>query len=183
MIEEFIKYRTQLWLHIYYKTNKDRTLTEDLVQDLFLKLHHIDDIGKYEDRGKFLSWCKRVATNLVMDHYRKESRSKVDLIEDRMNMLSDHSQAGFGFPDPWNSKRFGVIDEEYEDTFVTDEMREQLMDALANLPEKARELLISRYFRNMTYNEIVLESGETLSNLLPRHHYTIKKLRKEFGYD
>ena len=88
MIEEFIKYRTQLWLHIYYKTNKDRTLTEDLVQDLFLKLYKIDESGQYEDQGKFLSWCKRVATNLVMDHYRKESRSKVDLIEDRMGLLN-----------------------------------------------------------------------------------------------
>ena len=183
MIEEFIKYRTQLWLHIYYKTNKDRTLTEDLVQDLFLKLYKIDESGQYEDQGKFLSWCKRVATNLVMDHYRKESRSKVDLIEDRMGLLNHTAKNGFGLPDPWNSNRFGVVDEDYEDSFVTDEMREQLMDALADLPEKQRELLISRYFRNMTYNEIVLESGEKLSNLLPRHHYTIKKLRKEFGCD
>lgn len=185
MIEKFIENRRKLWLHIYHKTNKDRPLTEDLIQDLFIKIHRIDQAGQYQDQGKFMSWCKRVATNMVMDHYRKESRSKIDLVEEKLQVINQTAPKGMTgvTVNAWNSLKFATEDQEHEDTFVTDEMREKLMEALGELPEKQRELLISRYFRNMTYNEIVLETGEKLENLLPRHHYTIKKLRKQFGCD
>jgi len=143
------------------KTSGDKELSEDLYQELFIKVRKTLESGNYKEEGKFINWLKRIAANLVIDYYRKESRIKLIAPNEEIDI--------FDF--------IGEEDEEYEDTWVSEEMAIKLKDAIETLPEKQQELIHMRYYRNMSYKEIVLETGEKQSNLLPRMFYAMKRLK------
>lgn len=165
IIEQFINQREIIRNYLLHQTGGDNCLTEDLIQDMFLKINDIADKGKYVEEGKFIYWARTIARNMLVDYYRR-SKVKLPVSNEESKFTNDL----------WDI--FGEIeDEEYEDTFVTPEMSARLKEAISELPVAQQDLIHMRYYRNMSYKEIVLETGERQENLLPRMHYAIKKLR------
>ncbi|WP_303440355.1 sigma-70 family RNA polymerase sigma factor, partial [uncultured Muribaculum sp.] len=48
-------------------------LAEDIFQETFVKAIVTIQSGNYTDNGKFANWLFRIARNLVIDHFRRES--------------------------------------------------------------------------------------------------------------
>lgn len=55
-----------------YKKVKDKATSEDIVQDVFLKVQA--NSGQLKDSEKIASWIYTIARNTVMDYYRKNAR-------------------------------------------------------------------------------------------------------------
>ena len=55
---------------------KNRDITEDIFQDTFIKVINSLKKGKYNEEGKFLPWMMRISHNLVINHFRKESKMR-----------------------------------------------------------------------------------------------------------
>jgi len=59
-----------------YKRVGNFDLAEDLVSSIFLKV--FTNIGAYKEQGySFSAWVYRIATNKLIDHYRKAGQKKV----------------------------------------------------------------------------------------------------------
>lgn len=56
-----------------YKRVKDRSVTEDIVQDVFIKVQ--TKIGQLHEQRKLTNWIYQITQNAIVDHFRKESRS------------------------------------------------------------------------------------------------------------
>jgi RNA polymerase sigma-70 factor (ECF subfamily) len=56
-----------------YKRVRDKALTEDIVHDVFLKVHA--KIHQVKETDKLFGWIYQVTRNTITDHYRKTSRS------------------------------------------------------------------------------------------------------------
>jgi RNA polymerase sigma-70 factor, ECF subfamily len=56
-----------------YKRVKDRSLTEDIVHDVFIKVQN--KIGQLHEHDKLTGWIYQITKNTIIDHYRKESRN------------------------------------------------------------------------------------------------------------
>ena len=70
-----MRHKSRVFAFIMSKIrNKD--LSEDIFQDTFIKVINSLQRGKYNEEGKFLPWMMRIAHNLVIDHFRKESKMK-----------------------------------------------------------------------------------------------------------
>ncbi len=54
------------------KKSGDRALAEDLAQEVFLKYHEKE--AQIRDPGKLHGWLFRIASNLLIDHYRAKRR-------------------------------------------------------------------------------------------------------------
>ena len=67
------RHKQRIYSFIYSKAY-DRDLTEDIFQDTFIKVIRTLKLGNYNEEGKFISWVMRIAHNLVIDHFRKNSR-------------------------------------------------------------------------------------------------------------
>lgn len=160
---QVILHEEELFNYLLNQTNRDYDLAGDLYQDLFIKVRKTVANGKYIEEGKLIHWLKRIARNLVIDHYRKESRMKLITPTETVDI--------FKFLESW--------DEPYEDTWVTEPQSLLLKKAISNLPKKQQELIDMRYYRNMSYREIVKETGDKQENLLPRMFYAMKRLKKE----
>jgi len=178
--QQFIKNEKQLKTYLFHKSGGDKELADDFYQEMYFKIRKIADSNKYVEEGKFLYWAKTIASNMVIDYYR--AKRKKDKFSNDAYKEKRSRTGGIGGVDIWDLLHL-LDDEPYEDTFVSKEMSEKLKLAVSELPEKQRNLITMRYYRNMSYKEIVLETGDKQSNLLPRHHYAMKKLKSKIGYE
>jgi len=120
---------------------RDRFEAEDITQTLFSKL--LIKIRHYEQREvPFSAWILRVARNAALDHLR--SRRMVPVEEVR---ISDEGQDEIRF-DRYSSLR----------------------DALAQLPEQQREVLVLRHVAGLTPLEIAQHMRKTESSVHGLHH-------------
>lgn len=68
----------------YRLCSKDRQLSEDLLQDAYIKMFkniHQINLENFSTQGAY-AWCKRVLTNTIYDYYRKQKKTPTDSIEE-----------------------------------------------------------------------------------------------------
>jgi RNA polymerase sigma-70 factor (ECF subfamily) len=134
---------------------RDRFEAEDITQTLFSKL--LTKIRRYEQREvPFSAWILRVARNAALDHIR--SRRMVPVEEVR---ISNEGQDEIRF-DRYSSLR----------------------DALAQLPEEQREVLVLRHVAGLTPLEIARHMDKTESSVHGLHHRgrgTLQAALRELG--
>jgi RNA polymerase sigma-70 factor (ECF subfamily) len=56
------------------KYTNDITLAEDIIQDVFIKVH--DKLPQLRERDKFTAWIFRIAKNMIMDHFRRSATKR-----------------------------------------------------------------------------------------------------------
>ena len=69
--ELFSRYQNQIW-HVCYNFTHNKHDAEDLMQDVFLKVHR--NIAKFEARSTFKTWVYRVALNTCYNDVRRRQR-------------------------------------------------------------------------------------------------------------
>ena len=67
------RHQKEIFSFIFYKV-LDQDLANDLFQDAFMKIIVTLKQGRYNEEGKFNVWAKRIAHNLIIDHYRLKSK-------------------------------------------------------------------------------------------------------------
>jgi RNA polymerase sigma-70 factor (ECF subfamily) len=142
---------------------KDRDMADDIFQETAMKALKVIDDGRYVDNGKFLSWVLRIAHNQVIDHFR-HTRGEGKITE---------SDAGF---DILGSLRFA--DDSIEDRLVHEQIHEDLRRIINHLPEEQRDVVVMRYFNDMSFRDIAEESGVSINTALGRMRYALINLRK-----
>jgi RNA polymerase sigma-70 factor, ECF subfamily len=124
---------------------------EDVTQQVFAKLIHV--IGKYEERDvPFFAWVLRVARNLAVDHLRRQRMVPVEEVR--------ASDAGIGDPAAGRP----MLD---------------LRDALFELPNDQREVLVLRHFAGLSPTEIATRTGRSEGSIHGLHHRGRRTLRAE----
>ena len=142
---------------------KDRDVANDIFQETAIKAIRVIDDGRYADNGKFLSWVLRIAHNQVIDYFR-HTRGENKITE---------SDAGF---DILGTMRFAG--DSVEDRMVHEQIHEDLRRIINHLPEEQRDVVIMRYFNDMSFKEIAEESGISINTALGRMRYALINLRK-----
>jgi RNA polymerase sigma factor (sigma-70 family) len=151
---------------------KDQEIAEDLLQDVFVKVVNTVNSDKYNEEGKFQPWVMRIAHNLAIDYFRKSKRYPTILMEDGSNIF--------------NSLEFS--EETIEDKKVKDESMELVKRLIDELPESQKEVLVMRYYVEMSFQEIADQTGVSINTALGRMRYALIHLRKKmkqlnFAYD
>ena len=67
------KYNDKVYGYILSKI-KDKDISNDIFQEVCIKVLNILRSGKYKDQGKFLPWLMRITHNVIIDYFRKETR-------------------------------------------------------------------------------------------------------------
>ncbi|HWX56703.1 MAG TPA: RNA polymerase sigma factor [Verrucomicrobiae bacterium] len=148
----FDRYQAPLF-SFYCKLTGDRTLSEDLVQEVFfriLKYRHT-----YETGTRFRPWMYQIARNARTDHFRKY-RPETSL-EPEMSPSITH-------PDLAQQNQEAAL----------------LHRALLQLPEEKREVLVLSRFQELKYEEIAQLMGCEVNTVKVRVHRALQELRKTF---
>ncbi len=120
---------------------QDHHEAEDITQNVFVKL--IGAIRKYEPREvPFAAWILRVARNVALDHLRGRRMTPSENIR-----VTDHDGAQ-----------------------ISHDRGRDLREALDQLPEEQREVLILRHIVGLSPIEIAGVLGKTESSIHGLHH-------------
>lgn len=165
------RYQKKIYTTIFLIV-KDQEIAEDLLQDVFVKVVNTFNSDKYNEEGKFQPWVMRIAHNLAIDYFRKAKRYPTILMEDGSNIF--------------NSLKFS--EETIEDRKVRDEGIDLVKRLIEELPETQKEVLIMRYYVDMSFQEIADQTGVSINTALGRMRYALIHLRKKmkqlnFAYD
>lgn len=156
-----IRHKDKVFRFIISKV-KDVDLANDIFQDVFIKVINKLREGRYNEEGKFISWVMRISHNMVIDHFRKESRVKVIRPNDEYNI-------------------FNTLAEEVEcaeSDLIKNHVLNELKDLVDYLSEEQRQVVQMRYYAGMTFKEIAEESGISINTALGRMRYALMNLRK-----
>ena len=159
------KYENELFSFIYYKL-MDEEIANDIFQDTFVKIIVLLKEGRYNDEGKFILWAKRIAHNLVIDHFRAKSKNQ---------KISKTS---------YENDEFSIFDlirepsENIEDTLITGQIMEDLHNMMRLLPENQQEVIKLRFFDGLSFKEIADHTETSINTTLGRVRYALINLRK-----
>jgi RNA polymerase sigma-70 factor (ECF subfamily) len=160
-----LKYQQRVFSYIL-KMVKDQDLTNDIFQEVFIKVITSLKKDHYNHEGKLLSWILRIAHNQVIDHFRKDSKMP---IAGRSPSLKDD----FNIFDLLDLKEDSV-----EDIMVSKQIMEDVRLLVDELPEEQMEVVRMRYFLQMSFKDIADNTGVSINTSLGRMRYALINLRK-----
>ena len=162
-LDEIIhRYKDKVYTYIFLMV-KNQELAEDLFQDTFVKVIRSLKLGKYQDNGRFLSWVLRIAHNLVIDHFRKESQIKV--------LTNDDYES-----DLFNSRK--LSDKTIEDTIINRQVTKEVRNLVEKLPPEQKEVIVLRHYIGLSFKEIARFTDVSINTALGRMRYALINLRK-----
>jgi RNA polymerase sigma-70 factor (ECF subfamily) len=126
------EYVDQIFRYIYYKVGNIPE-SQDLTGQTFLKA--FENIESYEMRDvAFSSWLYRIAHNLVVDHFRRESKRESVSIDEQPPAASNHGNPA--------------------ETVMADLESERLYKAMQRLTHNQREVLVLKFIDNLSNNRV-----------------------------
>ena len=125
------RYHAPLLGFLYRLTGGDRLLADDLVQETFLRL--LARIDSYRYPRPLKPWLYAIAVNLARDHYKQADSRHTD------SLLADLDPPAGSTP---------------EMEYLAGETTRQAVAALGSLPALQQEVLLLRYFQELSLKEI-----------------------------
>jgi RNA polymerase sigma-70 factor (ECF subfamily) len=156
------RHKNSIFSYIYFIIrNKD--LAEDIFQETFVKAIMTIKQGRYTETGKFKAWITRIAHNLIIDHFRQE-RNENTLSNDEVDV------------DLFNNSK--LCDKTIEDHIIHHQVLADVKKLVQYLPESQREVLVMRYYQDLSFKEIADITGVSINTALGRMRYAILNMRK-----
>lgn len=119
---------------------REQELALDLTQDVFVKAYA--SLHQFQPRFKFSTWLFKIASNTVIDHWRKK---KIDVLSLDRPWDDNNSQPRFQIPDdePSSLKRLELA-----------ELKAKIESALEKIPLHLKELFVWRHINELSYAEM-----------------------------
>lgn len=158
----FLRHKKRIFNYINSKVS-DVDVSNDILQETFIKVFKIIKKGSYNEQGKFLPWVLRISHNLVMDHFRKEKRSKIIYEKDLYNTFSNIKSS----------------ENSLKENIISDKTLSKTLSSMINtLPDSQKEIVKLRFFENLSFREIAEINNISINTALGRVRYSLNNLRK-----
>ncbi|MFQ5549937.1 MAG: sigma-70 family RNA polymerase sigma factor [Gemmatimonadales bacterium] len=149
------RYQKRL-LNFIYRTIGDRERAEDLVQEVFVRVHR--HLHRFDQTKKFSTWIYTIGSNLAKNELRNRSRNPLVLFQTIMKNW-ETEQRPLQFEDP-NYRP--------DDLFRKRHLREMVEWSVAQLPHHHRVVFVLRELEGKTYEEIAEITGCNLGTVKSR---------------
>jgi RNA polymerase sigma-70 factor (ECF subfamily) len=145
-------YDKKLNLHAFFKLH-DHAMSEDLVQDTFMKTWmYLVKGGKIDVMKSFLY---HILNNLIVDEYRKRRTTSLDVILEK----------GYEPSEDTTERLFNVLDGKKAILFIQ------------RLPQKYRKVMRMRYVQDLSLKEMSLVTGQSKNTIAVQIHRGLAKLK------
>lgn len=153
------RYRKPLYRYFFYACG-DRALADEFFQDVWSRIIQAKD--RYRRGAGFKRYLFRIAHNRLVDHWRRAGRTAEE---------GDEHLDQFPGPDTEGP------DSEAE----RDELRNELMNALRQLPPDQREVFLLQQEAGLTLEQIAQRTGVGRETVKSRLRYAVNKLRTQLS--
>ena len=157
------KYQTPLCSYIA-RMVKEYELALDITQEVFVKAY--SSLRSYRQEYKFNTWLFKIASNSVIDFWRKKKIHAV-------SMDQPHEKGGGSLPYQIPSDSPSVFR-----SVELSELRDRIEAVLDNLPENLKELFIWRHVNDLSYEEMAEIKGLPVGTIKNRVFQAKEVIRK-----
>ena len=151
------RYKKRLF-GFFYQMNKDASLSEDLVQNVFMKI--LKYKHTYTEESKFVVWLFQIARNASYDSFKKSKKYVHRDIDDVGYLLNSN--------------------DDIDGTIIKNENTITLKKAISLLPSEKREFIILSKFKELKYKEVGEIMGCTEGNARTKVHRALNDLKEIF---
>jgi len=113
----------------YYILNNEQDAL-DAAQEALIRIY--TKIGSYEEKAQFKTWVQRIVTNICIDKFRRNKPTV---------SIEEHEMVFEGHDD---------VEHSVMRAYTSNDVRE----AINQLPEHHRTVIVLRYIQDLSYNEI-----------------------------
>ena len=145
----------------------DATLAEDVFQNTFLKVY--EKLHQYEQGRPFRPWLYTIATHQAVDTLRRQNRRKAV-------SLDRHGSSGLESDQSSLADLLVARDESPQDAMSREEQKQALRQAVEELPELYRQVMLLAYYQEMKYKDIAEVLGVPLGTVKSRLHAAVNRL-------
>ncbi|MFT8322848.1 MAG: sigma-70 family RNA polymerase sigma factor [Bacillus sp. (in: firmicutes)] len=147
IIDQLMREYSDDILHLVYTYVKNRTIAEDLAQEIFIKCY--EKLNQFNQQSTIRTWLYRIASNHCKDYLRSWHYRKITL----SNKVFDHI--------PSKSKQV-------EEEVIKHSEENSLTNAVMNLPLKYREVVFLHYYEELSLKEISKITSVNINTLKTR---------------
>jgi RNA polymerase sigma-70 factor (ECF subfamily) len=173
--EAFVSRETNTFLAFYRRLGASASESEDLVQEVFLKLFRHAET--YQASGRFSAFAFRIARNAWIDHRRRSAASPLESA--RQSKASDEAQAA-------RDDALGQFPGREEEPGVVlgrNEEAGRMRAALAKLSEPHKLVFELGVLQELPYGEISEILDVPVGTVKSRMFHAVRKLRAALGED
>ena len=138
-------------------------MADDLFQETFIKVITTVAQKRYTSYGRFSQWIYRIAHNCIIDHYRHVKNE---------NLQSTDA----GEVSVLNRKQFSEAT--IEDVMIDNQIKADVHRLIRALPANQRQVLVMRYYRDMSFKEIAEATKVSINTALGRMRYALLNIRR-----
>ncbi|MBO6241831.1 MAG: sigma-70 family RNA polymerase sigma factor [Butyrivibrio sp.] len=151
----YTDYRDKVFAYIRNHVNSPED-AEDLCADVFVKVY--DKLDTFdESKAKISTWIYSITSNTVIDFY-------------RTNHI--HSE----IPEDLSDTKSSI-----EEEVLTQESLSELAAALLKLPEEQRDIIVLRYYKGLTLQEVAKTMNLSYGITKLRHREALGRLQGYLG--
>jgi RNA polymerase sigma-70 factor (ECF subfamily) len=146
----------------------EKELALDFTQEVFVKVY--SSLNTFQPQYKFSTWLYKIASNYVIDFWRKKK-----IIPLSLNQQSNDDSENFSLQVPDDEP--SIVQK-----FEIQEIRERIKQALSMIPDYLRELFVWRHINGFSYEEMAEIKGlpvGTVKNRVFQAKEMIRKLLEE----
>ena len=142
---------------------KEEERADDIFQETFTRAIMAIRSHKYQTTGKFSAWLIRIAHNLIIDTTRETESGKL-ITQEKFTpgILNDIRLSEGGI----------------ENNIIEEQKASQIRKMLDYLPDVQREVILLRFYEDLSFKEIAEKTGVSINTSLGRMRYALINLRK-----
>jgi RNA polymerase sigma-70 factor (ECF subfamily) len=145
---------------------KDPDLAWDVAQEAFVRVHR--HLGDFKGEASFSTWVLRIGSHLAIDALRKERASAKEDIDEVRD--ADVHEGGEGI-------LATALGNDPQQNALRRELAGKMSQALAQLPEKHRTILVLRELEGLSYEELAERLGIHKGTVMSRLFHARKKMQ------
>lgn len=164
------KNKLRIYSYVLKKT-RSQTVAEDITSESFLKLLK----AIQEDRSILqyaLAWLYRVASNLVIDHFRSSYYSKTNSESEEVERRGASSEGEGQEPEVFVAEYTEMLTQ-----LERDEQQKVVLQSLSDLKEEDQEIIELRLTQELPFKEIAVILEGTEPAMKMRYSRAIDKLK------
>jgi RNA polymerase sigma-70 factor, ECF subfamily len=163
----FEKHRKRLAVLVHFKLGaqvRGRLDVDDILQETLLRAYRDLDAFRYQSPGSFMRWLSAIADHVILDRVRYLSRDR--RAGEEVPFRSPSNPAG---PDPRDSRTPSRV-------FLERENVGRLMDALEQLPEDYRQVILMIKLEGLPTVEVAQRMGKSREAVALLLYRAVKRL-------
>ena len=167
----FDRYYSQIYNFVRKNLYFDDIASEDVTQEIFLRL--FKSSKSFDPERKLFSWVYQIAINEVRRYHKQAVRKRAHSINEPITDSDESNEKGDSLASPQLTP---------EEEATTDVRSRLIAQAIEQLPDKQRMVVLLKVYQQLTFEEISAILDCPLSTVISRMRYAVRKLKETLDW-